>query len=74
MTLPHPIKKHAAGALYDEIAASHPSLLAGRVHCGKCGTTRTVDPARCLREGWPKCECGGGTMGIDKPKDGCGNG
>ena len=50
--------------LYDEIAASHPSLLRGKVWCS-CGKTRTVDPADCLRNGWPKC-CGG-TMSIDKP-------
>lgn len=44
-------------SLYDAIAASHPSLLSGKVWCGRCGKSRTVDAARCLREGWPKC-CG----------------
>lgn len=44
-------------ALYDEIARSHPSLLAGKVVCARCGKPRTVDAARCLRDGWPKC-CG----------------
>jgi hypothetical protein len=43
--------------LYEEIERSHPSLLNGKVICGRCGTTRTVDPAKCLRDGWPKC-CG----------------
>lgn len=51
--------------LYDTIAASHPSLLAGIVWCSRCGTSRNVDAARCLREGWPKC-CSG-TMGLEKP-------
>lgn len=52
-------------SLYDTIAASHPSLLAGLVWCGRCGKSRSVDAARCLREGWPKC-CES-TMGLDKP-------
>ncbi|NWG24564.1 MAG: hypothetical protein HXY30_09180 [Pseudorhodoplanes sp.] len=50
--------------LYEQIAQSHPSLLAGRVICGKCGQTRQVEAAACLRHGWPKCPCGGGTMGL----------
>jgi len=49
-------------SLYDTIAASHPSLLAGKVWCGRCGRARTVDAARCLHEGWPKC-CSE-TMGL----------
>jgi hypothetical protein len=49
-------------SLYDTIAASHPSLLAGTVWCGRCGKSRHVDAARCLREGWPKC-CSA-TMGL----------
>lgn len=52
-------------ALYDEMAKSHPSLLAGKVWCGRCRRSRTVDPAKCLRDGWPKC-CSG-TMSIDMP-------
>lgn len=65
--------KHLAGVaakhqgLYDEIARSHPSLLRGQVICLRCMKTRTVDPAKCLREGWPKC-CGA-TMSIDSPKE-----
>ncbi|MGY4295338.1 hypothetical protein ACVWXN_003433 [Bradyrhizobium sp. i1.4.4] len=43
--------------LYDEIARSHPSLLNGKVICSRCSTPRTVDAAKCLRDGWPKC-CG----------------
>lgn len=52
-------------SLYDTIAASHPSLMRGVVWCGRCQRSRTVDPAKCLRDGWPKC-CSG-TMSIDKP-------
>lgn len=44
-------------ALYETIAASHPSLLDGKVFCGRCGKPRQVDAAKCLRDGWPKC-CG----------------
>lgn len=52
-------------ALYDTIAQSHPSLMRGIVWCGRCRKSRTVDAARCLREGWPKC-CNG-TMSIEAP-------
>lgn len=38
----------------------------GRVWCRECGGTVTVDAARCLRYGWPKC-CGY-TMTIDAPE------
>lgn len=44
-------------ALYETIAKSHPSLLNGKVFCGRCGQARQVDAAKCLRDGWPKC-CG----------------
>lgn len=54
--------------LHDEIARSHPSLLGGKVRCTRCGKLRVVDPAQCLRSGWPKC-CRGETMTIDNPKD-----
>ena len=54
-------------ALYDTIAASHPSLLAGIVWCGRCGKSRKVDAAKCLRSGWPRC-CST-TMGLDQPKE-----
>lgn len=43
--------------LYETIAASHPSLLNGKVICSRCAKTRVVEAARCLRDGWPKC-CG----------------
>ena len=41
--------------LYETIAKSHPSLLGGIVRCSRCGRSRQVDPAKCLREGWPTC-------------------
>lgn len=56
---------HRHQALYDTIATSHPSLLAGMVLCGRCGKSRKVDAAKCLRSGWPKC-CSS-TMSIDLP-------
>lgn len=56
--------KPVGDAFYQEIARSHPSLLSGKVICGKCGRSRVVDPARCMQQGWPKCPCGGGTMGL----------
>ena len=54
-------------ALYEEMAKSHPSLIAGKVWCGRCGRSRMVDPAKCLRDGWPKC-CGA-TVSIGKPDE-----
>ena len=41
--------------LYETIARSHPSLLGGIVRCSRCGRSRTVEPAKCLRDGWPRC-------------------
>jgi hypothetical protein len=29
--------------------------LSGKCQCEKCGAMVTVDAARCLRHGWPKC-------------------
>jgi hypothetical protein len=51
--------------IYDTIAASDPSLRRGVVRCGRCGSSRIVDSAKCLRDGWPLC-CGA-TMSIEKP-------
>jgi hypothetical protein len=42
-------------ALHDEIVQSHPSLVRGIVLCSRCGKSRRVDAAQCLRFGWPKC-------------------
>lgn len=65
MVLPfHPV----SGDLYDEIAKSHPSLLRDRVWCTRCSSFRDVNTAECLRSGWPKCPCGGGTMSIDRQR------
>lgn len=55
----------SALALHEKIASSHPSLRRGKVWCRSCGTEQEVDPAGCLRNGWPKC-CGH-TMTIDHP-------
>lgn len=54
-------------ALHDEIVNSHPSLIRGLVWCRHCGKNRRVDPAECLRSGWPKC-CSS-TMTIDSPAE-----
>ncbi len=53
--------------LHDILAASHPSLVRGRVWCRTCGRYIAVDSAECLRSGWPKC-CGY-TMTVDAPKE-----
>lgn len=50
---------------YAKIAQSHPSLSRGKVWCRSCGAEQEVDPAGCLRSGWP--ECCGYTMTIDHP-------
>ncbi len=53
--------------LYDTIAASHPSLLRGRVWCSRCNAFKDIDAAKCLAEGWPRCH--GATMTIDSPAE-----
>lgn len=45
----------------------HPKLDRGRVWCRRCGATKAVDSAACLRHGWPSC-CGE-TMTIDSPSE-----
>jgi len=67
MTFPNPAALARHQELYDTIATSHPSLIRGKVWCSHCGKPRTVDPARCLREGWPKC-CGG-TVSLDTARE-----
>lgn len=42
--------------LVEAITRDHPSLLEGKVVCGRCGKPRPIDAQRCLRDGWPKCE------------------
>jgi len=51
--------------LYDKLAKCHPSIERGVVWCKACGRSQRVDPARCLRHGWP--ECHGEAMTIDHP-------
>lgn len=46
------------------VAKDH-SLSAGLVWCRECGRRRSVDSAKCLRQGWPKC-CGA-TMSLCPP-------
>jgi hypothetical protein len=50
--------------LYEKLAASHPALKAGRVHCTTCGAEQWVDSADGLQHGWPTC-CGA-TMRLGK--------
>lgn len=40
-----------------EMYESMASKLGTRVKCKTCGTEQVVDPAKCLRRGWPTC-CG----------------
>jgi len=47
-------------AMYQDMARGMPD----QVTCRTCGTTQKVDPAHCLRHGWPKC-CGA-TMSLDQ--------
>ena len=56
-----------ASGLHGTIAKSHPKLERGRVWCTECGRSQAVNPAECLRHGWPKC-CGY-TMTIDSPRE-----
>lgn len=53
--------------LHDNIAESHPSIARGSVWCRRCHASKGVDPAECLRSGWPRC-CGA-TMTIDSPDE-----
>ncbi|MBB5051100.1 hypothetical protein HNQ36_001054 [Afipia massiliensis] len=64
-TIAHTFSRHQS--LHDEIATKHPSLAGGLVWCRHCNKSRRVDPAECLRSGWPKC-CKGHTMTINQPK------
>ena len=57
----------AGKPFYNAMAACHPKLLRGQVWCRTCGATLKVNPADCLKNGWPKC-CGA-TMTIDAPSE-----
>jgi len=52
-------------SLYNKITNNVPELQRGKVWCRTCGREQDVNPADCLRNGWPKC-CGY-TMTIDHP-------
>lgn len=45
-------------AMYKDMAKAMPNV----VRCDKCGKEQSVDPAHCLRHGWPLC-CGA-TMSL----------
>jgi hypothetical protein len=51
-------------AMYRDMAEA----MSNQVKCRHCGTTQAVDPAHCLRHGWPKC-CGA-TMELTTKKAG----
>jgi len=53
--------------IHNKLATCHPALIRGRVWCTTCGSSQAVNPAECLRTGWPKC-CGY-TMTIDSPEE-----
>lgn len=42
---------------FDAMYADMSKPLGNRCRCEKCGYQVTVDPAKCLRSGWPMC-CG----------------
>lgn len=41
--------------LHKRMANSHPALQRGLVRCNVCGSEQRVNPAECLRNGWPTC-------------------
>lgn len=53
--------------VHARLATVHPSLARGQVWCRTCGSSRGVNTAGALRNGWPKC-CGY-TMTIDSPEE-----
>jgi hypothetical protein len=50
-----------------QLLDASPRLNRGQVWCRTCGVTLRVDPAECLKRGWPKC-CGQ-TMTIESPEE-----
>lgn len=52
---------------YEELGACHDKMARGAVWCKRCGRSRKVHSASCLRNGWP--ECCGETMTIDSPEE-----
>ena len=64
------MSKHERVTEMQRVIAGLPSMyesMASRMgsvcRCHKCGRKRQVDPAKCLRSGWP--ECCGSTMAVD---------
>lgn len=55
------------GGHLQQIVDDVPALKRGRVWCHTCGHTEAVDPAQCLRSGWPT-HCGQ-TMSLDSPEE-----
>lgn len=53
--------------LYRSIVDQVPQLKRGQCWCHTCGKEVWVNPAACLRSGWPMC-CGE-TMSIDSPEE-----
>jgi len=53
--------------LYEKMVQGSERLKRGRVWCVKCGASKEINSALCLRLGWPKC-CGQ-TMTIDSPEE-----
>lgn len=56
-----------SSGLHQRIADSHPTLKRGMVWCKTCGRSQKVDPAQCLRTGWPICH--GATMSLNDPAE-----
>ena len=54
-------------SFYDLMVRECPQMLRGLVWCRVCGRCIRVNPAECLRRGWP--ECCGETMTLDAPSD-----
>lgn len=53
--------------LTEALASCHEKIERGLVWCRTCGAQKSVDPEKCIREGWPMC-CGH-TMTIDAPEE-----
>jgi hypothetical protein len=53
--------------LHQNIVNDVPALKRGMVWCTTCGRPQSINAAKCLQSGWPKC-CGY-TMTIDSPEE-----
>lgn len=52
---------------FAKVVSEVPQLARGQVWCRSCGSTRAVNSAGAMSNGWPKC-CGH-TMTIDSPEE-----